>query len=109
MHAKELRSRFASHGEIALLDAREQGVHYRGHPFYASSAPLSRLEMVIADLVPRRSAPIVVFDGGEGLAQKAAARLATLGYSAVQILEGGCDAWRAAGGELFSGINVPSK
>jgi rhodanese-related sulfurtransferase len=27
----------------------------------------------------------------------------------VEILEGGCDAWRAAGGELFSGINVPSK
>src|SRR4051812_49677949 len=65
--------------------------------------------MMIADLVPRRSAPIVVFDGGEGLAQKAAARLAMLGYTAVQILEGGCDAWRAAGGELFSGVNVPSK
>jgi rhodanese-related sulfurtransferase len=107
--AAELQRRLAGHGELALLNVHKQGVHYRGHPFYASSAPLSRLEMVIADLVPRRSAPIVVFDGGEGLAQKAAARLATLGYSAVQILEGGCDAWRAAGGELFSGINVPSK
>ena len=105
----ELQRRLASHGELALLDVREQGVHYRGHPFYASSAPLSRLEMVISDLVPRRSAPIVVFDAGEGLAQKAAARLAMLGYTAVQILEGGCDAWREGGGELFSGINVPSK
>jgi rhodanese-related sulfurtransferase len=109
MTAEELQRRLASHGELALLDVREQGVHYRGHPFYASSAPLSRLEMVIADLVPRHGAPIVVFDGGQGLAAKAAARLSFLGYGNVQILEGGTAAWRAAGGELFSGINVPSK
>jgi rhodanese-related sulfurtransferase len=107
--AKDLQARLAGHGELALLDVREQGVHYRGHPFYASSAPLSRLEMVIADLVPRRSAPIVIFDGGEGLTAPAAARLGELGYADVSILDGGCDAWRAAGGELFSGINVPSK
>jgi len=107
--ARELQSRLARHGELALLDAREQGVHYRGHPFFASSAPLSRLEMIIADLVPRRSAPIVVFDGGEGLAQQAAHRLAALGYGNVEILEGGTVAWQAAGGELFGGINVPSK
>ena len=107
--AKDLRARLAGHGEAALLDVREQGVHYRGHPFYASSAPLSRLEMVIADLVPRRSAPIVVFDGGEGLALQASSRLGALGYTSVEILDGGVDAWRAAGGELFSGINVPSK
>ena len=107
--ATELQRRLAGHGEAALLDVREQGVHYRGHPFYASSAPLSRLELLIADLVPRRTAPIVVFDGGEGLATKAAARLAALGYGVVEILEDGCAGWRAAGGELFSGINVPSK
>jgi rhodanese-related sulfurtransferase len=107
--AVELQQRLARHGELALLDAREQGVHYRGHPFYASSAPLSKLEMMIGDLVPRRSTPIVVFDGGEGLAQKAAVRLRELGYSSVDILEGGTAAWKAAGGELFGGINVPSK
>ena len=86
---------------------REQGVHYRGHPFFACSAPLSRLEMMIDDLVPRRDAPIVVLDGGdEGLAEKAKARLLDLGYTDVSILEGGCAGW---GGELFSGVNVPSK
>ncbi|HUQ24502.1 MAG TPA: rhodanese-like domain-containing protein [Burkholderiales bacterium] len=89
---------------------REQGVHYRGHPFFACSAPLSRLEMMIGDLVPRRDAPIVVLDGGgEGLAEKAASRLKELGFSNVEILEGGCAAWKASGGELFSGVNVPSK
>jgi rhodanese-related sulfurtransferase len=107
--AAELRRRLAGHGELALLDVREQGVHYRGHPFFASSAPLSRVEMLIADLVPRRGAPIVAFDAGEGLAAKAAARLAALGYADVTVLDGGCAGWQAAGGELFSGINVPSK
>jgi rhodanese-related sulfurtransferase len=95
---------------VALLDVREQGVHYRGHPFFACSAPLSRLEMMVEDLVPRRGVPLVLLDGGnEGLAQKAQARLRELGYTDVSILEGGCEAWKASGGELFSGVNVPSK
>ena len=97
-------------GEFALLDVREQGVHYRGHPFFACSAPLSRLELVIADLVPRRTVPVVVLDGGnEGLSEKASDKLNKLGYSDVSILERGCAAWKAAGLELFSGVNVPSK
>ena len=85
-------------------------MHYRGHPFFACSAPLSRLEMMIGDLVPRRDAPIVVLDGGDdGLAEKAASRLQELNFSNVEILEGGCAAWKASGGELFGGVNVPSK
>ena len=105
-----VRAELAGSAELALLDAREQGVHYRGHPFFASSAPLSRLELMIHDLVPRASAPVVVLDGGgEGLAQKAAERLGAMGYTDVGVLEGGCAGWQAAGGELFSGVNVPSK
>jgi rhodanese-related sulfurtransferase len=108
--AEELRERLTQPGELALLDVREQGVHYRGHPFFACALPLSRLEMLVDDLVPRRSAPLVLLDGGgEGLAEKAEARLRGLGYSDVSILEGGCAGWTAAGGELFSGVNVPSK
>ena len=96
--------------ELALLDVREQGVHYRGHPFFACCAPLSRLELVIADLVPRKSAPVVLLDGGdEGLAQRAEKKLHELHYTDVSILEGGCKAWKEAGLELFSGVNVPSK
>jgi rhodanese-related sulfurtransferase len=105
-----VRAALAGSAELALLDAREQGVHYRGHPFYACSAPLSRLELMIRDLVPRMAAPVVVLDaGGEGLAEKAAERLGAMGYNDVAVLDGGCAGWRAAGGELFSGVNVPSK
>src|SRR5690348_15506739 len=105
-----LQKKLAGDGELALLDAREQGVHYRGHPFFACAAPLSRLELLIDDLVPRRSAPVVLLDGGgEDLAERAALRLEELGYADVSVLRGGCAAWQAAGGELFRGVNVPSK
>jgi len=108
--ARRISELLAGGGELALLDVREQGVHYRGHPFFASSAPLSRLELVIGDLVPRTTAPIVVLDGGnEGLAEKAEKKLKELDYSDVSILEGGCAGWKQAGLELFSGVNVPSK
>jgi rhodanese-related sulfurtransferase len=107
---KEVQAALTESGEIALLDVREQGVHYRGHPFFACSAPLSRLELMAGDLVPRRSVRVVVLDGGgEGLAEKAARKLAELGYTDVAVLEDGCAGWKAAGGELFSGVNVPSK
>lgn len=106
----QVQAALAGSGEVALLDVREQGVHYRGHPFFACSAPLSRLELVAGDLVPRRSTRVVLIDGGgEGLAEKAAAQLSRLGYTDVSVLEGGCAGWKAAGGELFSGVNVPSK
>jgi rhodanese-related sulfurtransferase len=105
-----LRERLIAGGELALLDVREQGVHYKGHPFFACALPLSRLEMMVADLVPRRDAPLVLTDGGnDGLVERAAAKLAALGYTDIAILEGGCAGWQAGGGELFSGVNVPSK
>ena len=110
MKPAALRERLLAPGELALLDVREQGVHYKGHPFFACSLPLSRLELMAFDLVPRKSAPLVLLDGGdEGLAQRAKAKLAQLGYTNIDILEGGCATWRGTGGELFSGVNVPSK
>jgi rhodanese-related sulfurtransferase len=108
--AKRVSERLAGTEELALLDVREQGVHYRGHPFFACSAPLSRLELMAGDLVPRKNVPVVVLDGGsEGLSQKSELKLRELGYSDVSILEGGCEGWKKAGLELFSGVNVPSK
>jgi rhodanese-related sulfurtransferase len=65
---------------------------------------------MVLDLVPRATVPLVLLDGGnEGLARRAKARLAELGYTDLHILEGGCAAWKETGGELFSGVNVPSK
>ena len=107
--AQQLKSMLHDGAEIALLDVREEGVFAKRHLLLAASVPLSRLEVRVPQLVPRRSARIVICDGGEGLAQRAAAILARHGYSAVRVLAGGVDAWAALGYEIYSGINVPSK
>lgn len=95
--------------EIALLDVREAGQFGEGHPFFAIPAPYSRLEIDIGRLVPRPDTRVVLVDAGDGVADKAARRLATLGYGQVHVLEGGTPAWEQAGFTLFKGVNLPSK
>ena len=109
--AQEVRAMLRDGGEMALLDVREEGVFSeQGHPFFANSLPLSRLELMIRDLVPRKLTRIVVHDGGEeGLADRAATKLALMGYRNLAVMTGGAPAWAAAGYELFTGVNVPSK
>ena len=109
MAPEELRARLLGAEEVALLDLREQGAFGERHVLYASCLPLSRLELRVHRLVPRRSTPVVLCDGGEGLAERGAGRLAALGYTDVRVLAGGVPAWEAAGYTVFTGINVPSK
>src|SRR5438270_10526439 len=108
---QQVRAMLKDGGEVALLDVREEGVFSeRGHPFFANSVPLSRLELLIRDLVPRPLTRIIVYDGDdEGLAERAATKLALMGYRNLAIMAGGARAWAAAGYELFTGVNVPSK
>src|SRR5271170_5565703 len=96
-------------GELALIDVREELIFSLNHLLLARSAPLSRFELRFAQLVPRRSTRIVLCDESDGLAERAATILARNGYTDVRILAGGIAAWAAAGLELFSGVNVPSK
>jgi rhodanese-related sulfurtransferase len=110
INAAALRSMLDDGREIAILDVREEGVYAQdGHLLLASNVPLSHLEMRVSALLPRKAVRIVTCDGGEGLAQKAAQRLADLGYMHVSVLEGGASAWRAAGFRLYTGVYVPSK
>lgn len=95
--------------EIALFDVREHGQYGEGHPFYAVPLPYSRLELDVGRLAPRTDARIVLADDGDGVAQRAAAALAKLGYTRLFVLDGGMPAWQASGYTLFAGVNVPSK
>src|SRR3981189_2606441 len=53
---------------------------------------------------------MIVHDGGEeGLADRAATKLALMGYRNLAVMAGGARGWAAAGYELFTGVNVPSK
>jgi rhodanese-related sulfurtransferase len=95
--------------ELALVDVREELIFSQRHLLLARSVPLSRFELKFGRLVPRRSTRIVLCDDGDGSAERAAAVLARNGYSDVSMLDGGVGAWAAAGFEVFSGVNVPSK
>jgi rhodanese-related sulfurtransferase len=107
--ARALKTQLHDNGELALLDAREELSFGGRHLLMASCVPLSRLELMVDDLVPRRGARVIWCDDGEGLAARAAARMSALGYQDVGWLDGGIGAWEAAGFRIYSGVHVPSK
>ncbi len=110
--AAQLRQMILGGGELALLDLREEGTFGDGHLLFAVPLPLSRLEMVVDDLVPRRDVPVVLCAASPGdvdLIRAGAERLGRFGYADVSALEGGVEGWAAAGYEVFTGVNVPSK
>jgi rhodanese-related sulfurtransferase len=106
-------------GEVfAFFDVREEGeFSIKGHPLFATPLPLSRLEPRAFALLPDPGTRIVLMDSGEpnqdpqwaGRANRAAARLSQLGYTNLAVMNGGLKAWRDAGYEVFTGVNVPSK
>jgi len=104
----ELRRHWRHDEEIALFDLRDEGPYSLAHPFFAVSLPLAQIESRLLRLAPRKSAPVVVYDNGEGLVESGARRIAALGYQDVRILDGGLAAYRRFG-ELFRDVNAPSK
>ena len=104
-----LRAWLSDGAELALLDAREEGEFSTAHLFWAVNCPFSLREFRIPPLLPRRSVRLVCLDDGRGLAEALAAWLLDAGWTDVAVLDGGTRAWAAAGGEIFSGVNVPSK
>ena len=109
LSAATLAAMLEDGGELALLDVREEGVFAKGHLLHAVPLPLSRLELKLARLVPRRTTRIVLCDDDDGLAERAARKLREFGYTDISALAGGVAAWRALGRELFAGVHVPSK
>ncbi len=97
------------HRPFALFDIREAGEAERGHVPDATFLPRRQIEFRIAELVPVRATPIVLYGGADDRASLAARTLAALGYTDVRVLDGGFPAWRAAGHEVVTGSNVPSK
>jgi rhodanese-related sulfurtransferase len=104
-----IRNKLLNKEEIAFLDVREEDPHAREHPLFAANLPLSRIEIDAYGKLPKKNVPIVTLDDGEGYAELAAERLIKLGFMDVSIFEGGVKAWKAAGGEVFKDVNVPSK
>ncbi|MGE0627133.1 MAG: rhodanese-like domain-containing protein, partial [Hyphomicrobiaceae bacterium] len=107
--ARTVKSWLSDGGEIAFVDVREHGQYGEGHPFLAVSVPYSRFEPGLVALVPNPAVRLVLMDGGDGVAERAAQRAEALGYSGISVMSGGAPGWAAAGYTLFAGVNVPSK
>jgi rhodanese-related sulfurtransferase len=105
----QVRSMLLLHEEIALLDLRREAAFATGHPLFAANMAADRIALEAATRLPRKDVPIVVYDAGEGLIAEAADRFSALGYTDVRYLEGGLQAWQAAGYELFQDVNSYAK
>src|ERR1700687_2658336 len=107
--ATTLKAWLSDGSEIAILDTREHGQYGMGHLFFAVPLPYSRFELDLPALVPNPAVRLVLYDGGDGVAARAAARAEELGFGHVHVLKGGADAWRRAGYTLSAGVNGPRK
>ena len=87
----------ASDSLYAVLDIRERGEFNARQIANATSLPRSQIEFRIAELVPNRKIPLVVYDDDGKRAELAANTLAGLGYSNVAMLEGGLPFWQQGG------------
>ena len=105
----QVRSALLLREEIALFDVRHEAEFATGHPLFAANMSADRIALEAAARLPRKDAPIVVYDAGEGLVAQAADRFASLGYTDVRQLDGGLQGWRAAGFELFQDVNSYAK
>src|SRR5712675_39487 len=95
--------------EIALLDVRHEAAFATGHPLFAANMAADRILLEAETRLPCKDVPVVVYDAGEGLVAEASDRLAALGYTDVCRLDGGLQAWREAGYELFQDVNSYAK
>lgn len=104
----EVRTALLTRREIAILDLRTEAAFATAHPLFAAQLPLERVEIEAPIRVPRRDTLVVLY-GEPGQPEQAFALLQKLGYSQVALLQGGLEAWRNAGFELFQDVNSYSK
>jgi rhodanese-related sulfurtransferase len=107
--AQQIRTALLARDEIALLDVRHEAEFATAHPLFAANMAYDRIALEADLRLPRKDAPIILYDDGEGLVLAAAAAFARLGYSNVRALAGGLTAWREAGYELFQDVNSYAK
>jgi rhodanese-related sulfurtransferase len=106
---QHIRTLLLARDEIALLDVRHEAEFAIDHPLFAANMAYDRIALEAPLRLPRKDAPVVLYDNGEGLVPAATAAVATLGYGNVRALAGGLKAWRDAGYELFQDVNSYAK
>ena len=104
-----VRSWLSDGGELAFLDVREYGEYGESHPLFVIPVAYSTFESRVVKVAPNRQVRMVLVDGNDGIAEKAASCAQAIGYSNVHVMQGGAPAWGEAGFTLYAGVNVPSK
>ena len=105
----ELKALMEGDSPHAVVDVRLPVEFNAEQIFRTTNVPRGSLEFRIGFLVPVRSTPMVLVDGGGGRARLAAETLEREDYTGVFCLEGGLAAWKSASLPTISGTNVPSK
>jgi rhodanese-related sulfurtransferase len=105
----DIRSMLLLRKEVALLDLRHEAAFATSHPLFAANMAVGRIALEAEARLPSKDVPIVIYDAGEGLVIEAADRLTALGYTDIRKLEGGLEAWRKAGFEIFIDVNSYAK
>src|SRR5437016_13997277 len=109
LSCRDLAALMASETLHAVFDVRERGEFNLGQISNATSLPRSQIEFRIAELVPNRRNPIVVYDEGAGRAALAAHTLGKFGYKNVSILDDGLPEWREDDLRPVRVVSVPSQ
>ena len=106
---QDIRAALLLRQEIALLDVRHEADFATGHPLFAANMAAGRIALEAGLRLPRKDVPVVLYDAGEGLVATAGDQLQALGYGNIRTLDGGLDAWRSAGYEIFQDVNSYAK
>jgi len=93
----------------ALVDVREHGEYNASHIAGSSSLPRRLLEFRFPRLVPCTQVQVVLIDDDGRRATLAAETVCRMGYSNVEVLEGGINRWVTEDFATEWGMNVPSK
>lgn len=102
--AEDLRRKLDA-GEAVLIDIREADEHAREHILGARLAPLSSIDAHDFD---RDHGKTAVFHCKSGMRTQAnAARLLARGFGRAHFLEGGIEAWKAAGYAVHTNRKAP--
>ncbi|GAM97516.1 rhodanese-related sulfurtransferases [alpha proteobacterium U9-1i] len=104
MNAATLKEKLDS-GNAILIDVRETDEHAREHILGARLAPLSAIDLHDFD---REKGKVAVFHCKSGMRTQAnAARLIAKGFREAYFLDGGIEAWKAAGLPVHSNRKAP--
>jgi glyoxylase-like metal-dependent hydrolase (beta-lactamase superfamily II)/rhodanese-related sulfurtransferase len=97
MSMAEVRTRIERGTDLVLLDVREKEAYDRGHLPGARHLPRGQLELRVDRELPDPSARILTYCQLGRVSTLAAATLRTMGFPRAVALDGGYEAWVAAG------------